>query len=199
MKSRHGQKEVRERAAAGFARVTIAAILVVGVSCTDSTGPARRVTIVPAAPTVALQTTPQGQALNTSVTLTNTTAHPIAWSSCGMTLEKAGLPELPPGKGSWDTVWQSICLMLDNIPAADATTSSSFSPLFPSPILRPGESVTVPVVVSVGQPPYSTFDFKGEPGAYRFHFLLSTEILGTYYPVPYELSVSDSFTLLPAP
>ena len=52
---------------------------------------------------------------------------------------------------------------------------------------------------SVGQPPYSTFDFKGEPGAYRFHFLLSTEILGTYYPVPYELSVSDSFTLLPAP
>jgi hypothetical protein len=198
MKSRPGQKEVGERAEKRFARVAIAAILVVGASCTDSTGPARRVTIVPAAPTVALQTTPQGQTLNTSVTLTNTSAEPIAWSSCGMTLEKAGLPQLPPGKGSWDTVWQSICLLLEEGPVADATASSSFGASLGGPILRPGESITVPVSVPVGQPPYSNFNFKGEPGEYRFHFFLSTQILGTYFQVPYELSVSDPFTLLPA-
>jgi hypothetical protein len=198
MKSRSGQREVKERGAPGIARMALVATLVVGVACTDNTGPTVGVTIVPAAPTIALQTTPQGQTLNTSVTLTNTSAHPIAWSSCGMTLEKAGLPELPPGKGSWDTVWQSICLLLDDSPV-DATTSSSFGTSLGGPILRPGESVSVPVLVPVGQVPYSNFNFKGEPGAYRFRFFLSEQILGTYYPVPHDLSVSDSFTLLPAP
>jgi hypothetical protein len=198
MEFRLGQREVKESEASGFARMALVATLVVGVACADSTGPTVGVKIVPAAPTIALQTTPQGQTLNTSVTLTNTSAHPIAWSSCGMTLEKGGLPELPPGKGSWDTVWQSICLLLDDSPA-DATTSSSFGASLGGPILRPGESITVPVLVPVGQVPYSNFNFKGEPGAYRFRFFLSEQILGTYYPVPYELSVSDSFALLPAP
>jgi len=193
MKPRPGQKEVGEKAAAGFLRAAIAAILVVAVSCTDSTGPARGIAITPAAPTVALQANPQGQVLmTTSVTLKNTSAQPIAWSSCGMSLEKAGLPALPPGKRSWDTVWQSICAALDNGPAIEATTSSSSWP--GGSILLPGESVTVPVVILVGQPP----NFNGEQGAYRFYFSIFTEILGTYYPVPHDLSVSDSFTLLPA-
>jgi len=197
MKSRPGQKEVGGQRGTGFARTMIAAVLVVAVSCTDSTGPARRIEIIPAAPTVALQATPQGQALITSVTLTNTSSHPIAWSSCGMSLEKMGMPALPPGTG-WETVWQSICFLLDNSPAADATTSTSFGASLGGPILKPGESVDVPVSIPVGQPPYSTYNFKGEPGAYRFHFSLSTEILGTYYPVQHDLSVSDFFTLLPA-
>jgi len=179
--------------------MALVATLAIGVACTDSTGPTVVLTIVPAAPTIALQTTPQGQALNTSVTLTNTSAHPISWSSCGMTLEKAGLPALPPANGSWDTVWQSICLLLDDSPVAETTTSSSFGTSLGGPILRPGESVIVPVFVPVGQVPYSNFTFNGEPGAYRFRFFLSEQILGTYYPVPHALSVSDSFTLLPAP
>jgi len=197
MKSRPGQKEMGVQRATGFARAVIAAVLLVAASCTDSTGPARRIAITPAAPTVALQATPQGQALITSVTLKNTSAHPIAWSSCGMSLEKMGMPALPPGTG-WETVWQSICFLLDNSPATDATTSTSFGASLGGPILRPGESVDVPVSIPVGQPPYSTYNFKGEPGAYRFHFSLSTEILGTYYPVQHDLSVSDFFTLIPA-
>jgi hypothetical protein len=198
MKSRPGQKEVRERAAVAFARAAIAAMLVVAVSCTDSTGPARGIAITPISPIVALQTTPQGQALITSVTLTNTSSHPVAWSYCGMSLEKIGMPALPPGTG-WDTVWQSICFALDDSPAPDATISSSFGASLGGPILKPGQSVDVPVSIPVGQPPYSTYNFKGDPGAYRFHFALSTEILGTYYPVPHDLSVSDFFTLLLAP
>jgi hypothetical protein len=198
MKSRPGQKEVGERAATGFARATIAVMLVVAVSCTDSTGPARGIAITPGAPTVALQVTPQGQALITSVTLTNTSAYPVAWSSCGMTLEKAALPALPPGTGSPETVWESFCFVLAESPVADPTTSTSFGASLGGPILRPGESVDVPVSIPVGQPPYSSFNFMGEPGAYRFHFLLSTQILGTFYPVPHDLSVSDFFTLLPA-
>jgi hypothetical protein len=196
MKSRPGQKEVGERAAGGFARAAIAAILVVAVSCSDSTGPARRIAITPAAPTVVLQANPQGQVLlATSVTLKNTSAQPIAWSSCGMSLEKAGLPALPPGRRSWDTVWQSICAVLDGSPVIEATTSSSSLGTWPGgSILLPGESVTVPVMILVGQPP----NFNGEQGAYRFYFSISAEILGTYYPVPHDLSVSDSFTLLPA-
>jgi hypothetical protein len=197
MKSRPGQKEVGVLAATGFARAAIAAILVVAVSCTDSTGPAHRIGITPTAPTVALQTTPQGQALITSVTLTNTSTHPVAWSSCGISLEKMGMPALPPGTG-WETVWQSICLLLDDSPAVDATTSTSFGASLGGPILKPGQSVDVAVSIPVGQPPYSTYNFKGEPGAYRFHFALSTQILGTYYAVPYDLSVSDFFTLVPA-
>jgi hypothetical protein len=197
MKSRPGQKKVGEQAATGFARAAIAAMLVVAVSCTDSTGPARGIAITPGSPTVALQVTPQGQALITSVTLTNTSAHPVAWSYCGMSLEKIGMPALPPGTG-WDTVWQSICFALDDSPAPDATISSSFGASLGGPILKPGESVDVPVSIPVGQPPYSTYNFEGKPGAYRFHFSLSTEILGTYYPVQHDLSVSDPFTLLPA-
>ena len=199
MESRLGQREMKERGAPGFARMALAATLVVGAACSDSTGPGFGVTIVPASPSVALQTTPQGQALITSVTLTNTSAHLIAWSSCGMTLEKAGLPELPPGKGSWDTVWQEICFLLDDSPVAEAATPTSFGASLGGPILRPGESVTVSVSAPVGQPPYSSFNFKGEPGQYRFHFPLSAQILGTYYPVAHDLSVSDSFILLPAP
>lgn len=199
MKSRPGQKEVGERAVTILARAAIAVVLVVAASCTDSTGPARRIAITPAASTVALQVTPQGQALTTSVVLTNTSDRPIAWSSCGMSLEKAPLPALPPGTGSYETVWQSICFLLDDSPATDATTSTSFGASLGGPILGPGESVAVPVSIPVGQPPYSTYNFKGDPGAYRFHFALSTEILGTYYPVPHDLSVSDFFTLLPVP
>jgi hypothetical protein len=198
MKSRPGQKEVGEQATTAFARAAIAVVLVVAVACTDSTGPARRIAITPTAPTVALQATPQGQALITSVTLTNTSSHPVAWSSCGMSLERAPLPALPPGTGSSETVWESICFLLDNSPAPDATISTSFGASLGGPILKPGESVDVPVSIPVGQPPYSTYNFKGDPGAYRFHFALSTEILGTYYPVPHDLSVSDFFTLLPA-
>jgi hypothetical protein len=187
---------VEKQAATGFARVAIAAMLVVAVSCTDNTGPARGVAITPIAPTVALQATPQGQALITSVTLTNTSSHPVAWSICGMSLEKIGMPALPPGTG-WDTVWQSICFAIDNSAPVDANTSTSFVTSLGGPILRPGESVDIPVSIPVGQPPYSLYNFKGDPGAYRFHFSLSTQILGTFYPVTHDLSVSDSFTLLP--
>jgi hypothetical protein len=197
MKSRSGQAEVGGQGVTVFARATIAAVLVVAVACSDSTGPARGIAITPIAPTVALRATPQGQALITTVTLTNTSAHPVVWSYCGMSLEKMGMPALPPGTG-WDVVWQSICLALDDNSAPDATISSSFGASLGGPILKPGESVDVPVSIPVGQPPYSIYNFEGKPGAYRFHFSLSTTILGSYYPVLHDLSVSDPFTLLPA-
>jgi hypothetical protein len=192
MKKRLGRKEPRKSVAAAFARVVVAATFVVGAACTDSTGPGGEVRIEPAAPTITLQSTPQGQILNTTVTLTNSTEHPVAFSSCGISLERPGMPALPPGKSEWETVWARICYLLEVNPAA----LSSVFPDYTSEVLQPGQSITIPVYAVVGQAPYT--NFTGAPGTYRFHISLSTQILGRYYPLPYESSVSDSFTLLPA-
>ncbi len=191
MESRPGQKV--GNTALGFSRVAILTSLVVGAACSDSTGPAAGVRIVPATPSVALQQTPQGATLNTSVTLTNTTQHPVAYSSCGISLEKRGLPELPPGKSGWETVWSRICYVLELGPAA----LTSVFPDYVSEVLQPGQSITIPIIAAVGKPPYP--NFTGEPGRYRFHVSLFSQILGRYYPFPYDSSVSDSFLLLPAP
>jgi hypothetical protein len=151
------------------------------------------VRIVPASPTVALQSPQQGLTLNTSVTLTNATGHPVAYYSCGISLEKQGMPALPPGKSGWETVWSRICYVLELGPA----TLSSLFPDYVGEVLQPGQSVTIPIIAAVGQLPYPSF--TGEPGTYRFHVSLFSQILGRYYPAPYESSVSDSFMLLPAP
>jgi hypothetical protein len=195
MESRPGQK-VGKTVVSGFARVAILATVLTGAACTDSTGPAVRVSIVPAAPTVALQSTPQGQALKTSVTVTNSSRYPVAYTSCGITLEKAGMPQLPPGTSGWEPVWHSICYVIDIHLVAVSATSPSVGAEFVGTVLQPGESVTLSVVAIVGQPPFP--DFTGEPGLYRFYVPLSAHILVAYRPIPYELSVSDSFALLPA-
>lgn len=195
MESRPGQK-VGKTVVSGFARVAILATVVAGAACTDSTGPVVRVSIVPAAPTIALQSTPQGQALKTSVTVTNSSRYPVAYTSCGITLEKAGMPQLPPGKSDWEPVWHSICYVLEINSAAGSATSPQAGPEFVGTVLQPGESVTLLVLAFVGQPVFP--DFTGEPGLYRFHVPLSAHVIGAYRPLPYELSVSDSFALLPA-
>jgi hypothetical protein len=194
MESRPGQK-VGKTVIPGFARAAILATVVAGAACTDSTGPAVRVSIVPAAPTVALQSSPQGQVLKTSVTLANSSRYAVAYTSCGITLEKAGMPQLPPGKSDWEPVWHTICYVLDINSVASSATSPSVGAEFVGTVLQPGESVTLSVVALVGQPVFP--DFTGEPGLYRFHVPLSARIVGAYRPIPYELSVSDSFALLP--
>jgi len=103
---------------------------------------------------------------------------------------------LPPGKREWEPVWSRICYLLAVNPAALSTTTIG-DPFFYGAVLKPGESVTIPVVAIVGQSPYP--NFMGEAGLYRFRLTLATEFMGTYYSLPYESSVSDSFTLLPAP
>jgi hypothetical protein len=193
MESRSGQNELRERAVFCLSRTAIAASLFLAAACTDATGPADRVRIVPETPTVTLQTTPQGRVLSTSVTLTNNSSYRVAWSSCGVSLEKAGMPALPPGKSDWQTVWRRICYLLDA--AASQSGATSFTIPFDAQILQPGQSVTIPVSAVVAQPPYP--EFTGEIGQYRVRIPLSIQLLlGAYVEITPERSVSDPFTLL---
>ena len=195
MESRYGQKELRQRAVFCLSRTAIAASLFLAAACTDATGPADRVRIVPETPTVTLQTTPQGQLLSTSVTLTNNSAYRVAWSSCGVSLEKAGMPALPPGKSDWQTVWRRICVLLDAAASQSASTPSAIP--FDAQILQPGQSVTIPVSAIVAQPPNQSF--TGEPGQYRVRIPLSIQLLlGAYLEIAPERSVSDPFTLFPS-
>ncbi len=194
MKSRSGQKALK-KFVSRFARAATAAVIAAGISlgCSDSTGPDQHPKIEPAAPTIALESSPQGPRLNTSVTLTNTSSHPLVWSACGITLEKAGLPVLPPGERTWESVWSYICYVLDaSAPATTRSLTSASS--YGGAVLKPGESVTIPIIAVVGQQPFP--NFTGEPGLYRFRLALSTELLGTYYPLSPELSVSDSFSIV---
>jgi hypothetical protein len=93
--------------------VAIAAALFLVAGCTDSTAPVAIARIEPATSTVILQHTPQGQVLTTSVIVTNTTPFDVSYLSCGVSMEKAGLPALPPGKSEWQTVWVRYCALLD--------------------------------------------------------------------------------------
>ena len=178
-----------------LSRVATAAILAaIFAGCSDTTGPETVAAITTPSSTIALQATPQGPVLNTVVTVTNTSAYAMAWSSCGVTLEKAGLPALPPGKSDWQSVWTRACYIL--LAGAAVSGVAPSIPDFPSAILKPGETVTIQIVAPTGQQPYPTFD--GQPGQYRFHVPLSISVLGTFHSVPHDLSVSEPFTLLPA-
>jgi hypothetical protein len=176
-------------------RVAIAALVVaVFVGCSDTTGPEKVAAITTPSSTIALQATPQGPVLNTLVTVTNTSAYAMGWSSCGVTLEKAGLPALPPGKSEWQSVWARACYLLQSGAALSGVATPI--PDYPSAILKPGETVTIQIVAPTGQQPYPTFD--GQPGQYRFHVPLSISVFGTFHSVPHDLSVSEPFTLQPA-
>jgi hypothetical protein len=193
MNSRPGKK-AGTRSRAGFARAATAAVIAAGISlgCSDTTAPDRHPKIEPASPTTSLQSGPGGPRLNTSVTLTNTSSHPLIWSVCGVTLEKGGMPALPPGERTWESVWSQTCYLLDA--SSPATTSLTSASSIGEAILGPGQSITIPVVAIVGQQPFP--NFTGEPGLYRFRLVLFAELFGTRYPVPPELSVSDSFTIV---
>ncbi|HEX9220262.1 MAG TPA: hypothetical protein VF858_07230 [Gemmatimonadaceae bacterium] len=196
MKCKPGQKNVGQRVVIDLARTTIISALLIGTACTDSTGPFQPVRIVPAAPNVALQTTPQGKVLSTSFTLTNNSAYPVIWSTCSVTLEKAGMPALPPGKSDWETVWARICYLLDAVANQSASTASAISG-FDDAILQPGKSVPIPISALVGQHPYE--NFTGEPGRYRVRVPMYIRVLGFYRVIPADQSVSEPFTLLPSP
>lgn len=195
MKSRPGQNKLLESTARGVARMAIAAVTMMGLACADSTGPVTFVQVVPAAPTVTLQKTQEGQVLNTSVTVTNTSSFTVVYSSCGVSLEKAPMPALPPGKSEWTHVWSMICALMDA--AASQSSAASTSIGVGESVLKPGESVTIPVWAVVGQAPFP--NFTGEPGSYRFHVPVSIRVLGIYPPASTENVVSEPFTLLQAP
>jgi hypothetical protein len=193
MNSRPGKK-AGTKSRAGFARAASAAVIAAGISlgCSDSTAPDQHPKIEPASPTTSLQSGPGGLRLSTSVTLTNTSSHPLIWSVCAVSLEKGGMPALPPGIRPWESVWSQTCYVLDA--SSPATTSLTSASSIGQAILKPGQSVTIPVVAIVGQQPYP--NFTGEPGLYRFRLALFTDLLGTYYPVPPEMSVSEAFTIV---
>lgn len=184
----------RNRFEMTFARGVVSSLLmaILAAGCSDATGPENVVSITTPSPTIALQTTPQGQVLNTIVTVTNTSAYPLAWSTCDVTLEKAGMPALPPGKPGWEGVWARGCYILEAATALSQQIPTSL-PLYPEAVLQPGESTMIEIVAPVGQPPYQAFD--GHAGQYRFYVPLSLEVLGVYRPVPHEMSVSAPFTL----
>ena len=163
-------------------------------ACSDATGPIRPAQIVPASSSIALQATPQGQVLNTSVTITNTSSHAIAYSMCGVSLEKKGLPALPPGHSGWELVWSQICAVMDI--ASEASTLPVPDPLIGQIILKPGASATIPIYAVAGQQPYP--QFRGEPGLYRVRVPLAVELLGKFYPTESDQSVSEPFELLPS-
>src|SRR3954466_1936711 len=144
----------RKRFKMTFARDVISAVLIAAVAsgCSDATGPENVVSITTPSPTITLQTTPQGPVLNTVVTVKNTSAYPLAWSSCGVTLEKAGMPVLPPGKSGWEGVWTRACYILEAAAAFSPQTPTPL-PLYPDALLQPGESTSIEIVAPVGQPP----------------------------------------------
>ena len=149
-------------------------------ACTESTEPPARVSIVPASQTFAIQPSVHGPTLNVSVRLTNTSSHPIYWSSCAVALQRKNEIVALEAKtsGLWQTVWMPICTAIATV----------IDPL------EPGESVTVPIsaVVSLVNPP--TFD--GAPGLYRVRFSLSTEVVGSTRVLPEEQSSSNPFTVV---
>lgn len=194
MKSRPGQNKLLEKTLVGVARIAIIAVVMVGVACADSTGPLRFVQIVPASPTVTLQTTPQGKVLSTSVTVTNTSSFTVVVSSCGVSLEMAPMPALPPGKSDWTFVWSQICAALEAATSQSSATPTSTG--LGESVLKPGESVIIPVLAVVGQAPFPKF--SGDSGSYRFHVPVWVSVPGFYPPASTENDVSEPFFLLPA-
>jgi len=164
-----------------------------GIACSESTAPMRAAQIVPASATVALQATPQGNILNTSVTITNTSSRAVAYSFCGASLEKKGLPALPPGTSEWKFVWSQLCAVLE---ISGEATMPTVSPAFDQIILQPGASATIPIYAVAGQQPYP--EFTGEPGLYRVRVPLAVELLGRFFPAEPDQSVSDPFEVIPA-
>ena len=191
MKSKLGQSVVPSSMLLRSVAAAVAFVVVNG--CSDATGPGTIASITTPTSSIALQKTPQSDVLNTTLTLTNTSPYALAWSSCGVSLEKAGLPALPPGKSDWTSVWSRACFILE---AAASITDPSI-PINLEAVLQPGQSVSIGIVAPVGQAPYQQFD--GQPGAYRFYVPLAMRVLGTYHAVSHDLSVSETFTLLPAP
>lgn len=155
------------------------AFLSVLAACSDSTGPNRVVTITPIDQTVALQSSPAGKILRTSVTLTNNSRSPVTWDKCAWTLEKKlGITALATDGPTFPWVTVSggpICYL-----------AIAYLPL------QPGQSVQIPIEVTVG-----TSQFDGSPGEYRVHLVLGTTVLENQWrPIPHDLSVSDAFTVV---
>jgi hypothetical protein len=170
------------RNAPGFRSLVAVACLTTLVACTSTTEPHSIISIVPQISSVAIQITPQGPYLNNPLTLTNTSAFPVAWGACSVTLERNINPfALPPGLPHWQEVWSPICI-------AFSTVAGS--------VLQPGESATVQILVpvSIG----SGGGFAGEPGQYRFRLFLGQLIGGQYQAVPADRSLSDTFTIVPS-
>src|SRR5215208_5211427 len=119
MNARIRQSSSERRTAMRF-RSLLAAFFVAPLlgACTGTTEPAPTVRIVPASPTVVLQTAPTGRVLSTSVTLTNTSKYPVVYSFCGLTLErKVEGFALPATTGlEWIQVWAPTCMTILLVP-----------------------------------------------------------------------------------
>ena len=191
------QTEVGTRFLTRRGLLAIATVIIGGTACSDSTGPNSPVQIVPASPSVALQATQFGPALNTSVTVTNTSSHPVGYSSCGVSLETEGLAVDPPGRPNWQSVWLRICYVLDVAGQLSTMPVSSNPGVIGLTILQPGASVTIPISAVVGEP--ANPGFTGEPGLYRFRVPVSVQLFGKFYPVSSDRSVSEPFAVIPAP
>ncbi len=75
------------------------ACLSAAMACTSTTEPTAVVRIVLKSTRLAIQVMPQGLLLNNSVTLTNTSAFPIVWDLCAVSLERNTNPfALPRGR-----------------------------------------------------------------------------------------------------
>jgi hypothetical protein len=197
MKSKFVWKEVGESVARDLKRIAIAGVLATAIACADATGPVPAVRITPAESSVALQTTPQGKALNTSVLVTNNSNFVVAVGGCGMTLEKAGTPSSPPGKSDWSTVWTKICYLLDAL-AGQSTASPGIAPWYDYyATVNPGQTVSLPISAVVGDP--TAPSFTGEPGEYRVRVPLAMHMLNAFRTASPEQSVSDPFTIIPSP
>lgn len=162
----------------------VAALITVGAlsGCASTTEPVAALRIVPASQTVVLQPSTQGPTLSTSVTLTNTSALPLIWSSCSMQLERRDDIAVPASNtdAGWEVVWSPICPLVLN--------------LEPPVTLQPGESVVVPITaVAYSQNPGS---FLGEPGLYRVQFFIGAMVAGDYRQLPRAASSSGTFTVV---
>jgi hypothetical protein len=148
-------------------------------ACTADRPSATPVTIVPTSRYVTLGVTGEQKILRASIVITNASSNPILWSSCALTLEEYRYLLAPDRKGSdWTEVWAPGCADVNAI----------------TPLLLPGENVTVPIEVVTPGP--SAHDFLGQPGVYRVHFFLSAYVGGEYLQLPYTESVSQPFNVV---
>lgn len=140
----------------------------------NSSGP---VQIIPGADRVALRKEGGKPILDIAIRLENTSNNALLWSECGLSVERNQyIMAMDRRSDEWLEVWRPTC------PGDDDAQK----------ILRPGESVSLPLEVT----PAPGANFHGDIGVYRVRFFLSADVGGEYHQLNPELSISRPFSVV---
>jgi hypothetical protein len=160
---------------------------IVSTACSDSTGPAASIRIVPTTSTVTVQTDQFGfSSLQIPITITNTSEREVVYDPCSIQLEQNTTT-------GWQTIWTNVCFTLVEAATSDA---SNPGPLYGVP-LAAGQTATFTIFVPVGGQPTPSFpSIRGESGEYRLRVPVSTEFAGAVFEFSHDQSVSESFSVI---